>query len=687
MPLSASVMYRLCAAAAFVSITCFTTAYAADARNVEAAPLAAGPFPVACSDVAYDVDRMNQIGGTPADFWEGNPQNGQPRYFTDILLEPQDTIQINPTVPDDSGFYGQTWNMPVPFVVIVCYPTSLGNNRPDYQLPESLVVPKMQRAGQKPIFPPLVPGPIPPGQYDPNLLPLLVFSHGLAASPLNGNTLDVMNRLASFGYIVAAPFHGDARFSQIRVGNIGDLLSVLYNFDEFVEMEALRPLSLKATVDAILAHPDFGPRINPNKIGGFGASMGGASMTWLLGASVTDGITSQNTHPTVRDLRIKAAVGYVPYAGEDFLPAFGEDNATARNVGTPYLAICGTADEVAPISRMEQAMNQFQNSRYLVALTGVQHGYDSSYAGDIFGWAIPFLDAYVKGDLSALANFVQQKKILGGLDDNVTIDYTTPTSGTGVPFTLNYSDSWWNAGESGWGITITDHDTNAFVQWHTYDQYGHNQKYIIPGGTFSSGKCQFSGTIQHATGPSWTLPVFDIYQVARRVAGAATIDFCPAGLPSGTIVFNYTADCVTGSKQLTRLPFGNDAPHWGGGANTGAADFTDLWWNPFESGWGVSVTQHGSNIFFRIFVYDTDGRPLLFVASGTPSSNATSFSGALTLTTGPWFGSDPFDPSRVVRTTTPGNTATLTFSDANNGVLSYTVNGVTKTKLITRLVF
>ena len=289
-----------------------------------------------------------------------------------------------------------------------------------------------------------------------------------------------------------------------------------------------------------------------------------------------------------------------------------------------------------------------------------------------------------------------------------TVDDNSATTTTSVPagtvFTIaantvqllllssthpsNYSDSWWNANESGWGITITDHGNNAFMQWYTYDQTGHNQKYVISGGTFSGDKCQFSGLIQHATGPSWTLPSFDPLLVSRSTVGYGSIDFCPAGLAAGTIVFNYSnVDGVTGSKQLTRLPFGNDVPHWGGTANTGAADFTDLWWNSSESGWGVSVTQHGNNLFFRIFVYDTDGRPLLFVASGAPSGNATSFTGAVALTTGPWFGSNPFDPNQVVRTATPGNTATLTFSDANNGVLSYTVNGVTKTKTITRMAF
>ena len=249
----------------------------------------------------------------------------------------------------------------------------------------------------------------------------------------------------------------------------------------------------------------------------------------------------------------------------------------------------------------------------------------------------------------------------------------------------NYSDSWWNASESGWGITITDHGTNAFVQWYTYDQYGHNQKYVISGGTFSSDKCQFSGTLQHATGPSWTASTFDPNLVVRTSVGTGAINFCPTGLASGTIVFNYTADGVTGSKQLTRLSFGNDVPHWGGTANTGAADFTDLWWNPSESGWGVSVTQHGNNLFFRVFVYDTDGRPLLFIVPGVTYNSATSFTGNVQLTTGPWFGNATFDPNQVTRTT--AGTATLAFSDANNGTLSYTVNGVTKTKTITRLVF
>jgi hypothetical protein len=186
-------------------------------------------------------------------------------------------------------------------------------------------------------------------------------------------------------------------------------------------------------------------------------------------------------------------------------------------------------------------------------------------------------------------------------------------------------------------------------------------------------------------GPSWTLPSFDPSQVVRTSAGTASIDFCPAGLAAGAIVFTYSADGISGSKQLTRLSFGNDVPRQNGSANTGGPDYTDLWWNPNESGWGVSITHHGNNLFARIYAYDTDNRPLLFVIPGVTLISPSSFSGSIQLTAGPLFGSGPFDPSQVVRTS--GGSATFTFSDANNGSLTYTVNGITKIKAITRLAF
>ena len=654
-------MHRLFALVAVICLLGMSSAHAAGVRTVDASPLVVGPFPVACSDVAYDVNRMNQIGGSPADFWQGNPQNGQLRYFTDILLEPLATIQVHPIVPNDSGFYPKTSNSHVPFVVIVCYPTSASNTRPDYPLPDLLVVPKMQRAGEKPIFPSGL-----AVQGDPKLLPLLVVSHGLGGSPLGANYLDILIRLASFGYIVAAPFHGDARFSVVQIDSIGNLFSVLQHFDEFVEMEALRPLSLKATVDAVLAHPDFGPRINPDQIGGFGASMGGAALTWLLGASVTDGFVSHNTHPSERDLRLKAAVGYVPYAGESFLPAFGDNNATASNVTTPYLAISGTADNVAPMDRMEQAMNLFQNSHYMVALTGVSHSYDSSYAGDVFAWTIPFLDAYVKGDVSAQANFLLQKDILGGLDDNLVIDYTAPMLGSVVPMT----GMWWNPNESGWGMSLSQQGPIIFAAWFRYDRSGNPSWLVMSSCQIVGNTC--SGDIYQLAGGTPITEVWDGSNKQVSKVGIGKLSFTD----SNTGMFTYTVNGVYGTKSISRQMFAS-------GTTAPAEDHSSLWWNANESGWGVSLMQQDGIIFAVLFSYDSGGNPVWYVASNC-TLTGSSCNGTLYQTSG---GTAPDMPWLGPVTTTPVGTISFAFTDASNGTMSFTVDGRRGSKAIAKQIF
>ncbi len=392
-------------------------------QSVEFPPLSPGAFPVACSNLAHDVTRLNQLGGTLDDYWSG--ANGH--YVADILLEPANTLQATPRVPDND-LYPARRNSLVDFVVVTCYPTDASNNRPDYLLPDGQLVPRMQRGSQTAILasqPCLAIFPAPPGC---GRWPMLVFSHGLAGSPVDGKSIDFLVRLASFGYIVSAPFHGDGRFSRLKVEELDDLVYIVRNFDLIVEMQAMRPFSVKAVIDLMLAHPDFGTRIDAARIGGIGGSMGGATMTWLLGAHLTDSYPRLSAKATVQDPRIKAAVGYVPYAGQKLLPAFGDDNATAKNVTAPYLSISGTDDTTAPMAMMEQAVNNFRSTRYQVALSGVEHTYTPSYADDVFGWAIPFFAAHLSGDRAALDRLSRQRNVGGGLNDFLRIDYLAPTA-------------------------------------------------------------------------------------------------------------------------------------------------------------------------------------------------------------------------------------------------------------------
>jgi lysyl endopeptidase len=116
-----------------------------------------------------------------------------------------------------------------------------------------------------------------------------------------------------------------------------------------------------------------------------------------------------------------------------------------------------------------------------------------------------------------------------------------------------------------------------------------------------------------------------------------------------------------------------------------SADYTDMWWNPQESGWGVNVIQHPSKIIFAVwFTYQSDGtRTWLVLPAGTWTSSNT-YSGTLYSTSGP-AANAAFNAASV--TTTPVGTGTLNFSDANNGAWSYSVNGVSGSRAITRQSF
>ena len=50
-------------------------------------------------------------------------------------------------------------------------------------------------------------------------------------------------------------------------------------------------------------------------------------------------------------------------------------------------------------------------------------------------------------------------------------------------------------------------------------------------------------------------------------------------------------------------------------ANPFGTDFSDLWFNPAESGWGVNLNHQMDVIFATLFVYGPDGKAKWYVAS------------------------------------------------------------------------
>jgi len=416
-------------------VCCIALPAAALNHEVIVDPLPPGRFAVACSNVEIDTARLAQLGGVIADYYEGHEVNGNTRYITDILAQPDTAFRFSKAIPVKPWLYPTLLFQRPEFVAMICHPTPRANTDPDYTLPENGGrVPHMQRAGAGPKLIteyeyrqtnglPLDPPPPP----SPAKLPLIVYSHGLGGSPVGRGYIDVAVQLAAQGYMVAAVFHADNRFSPVRIEDVGDLAFALVFFPVIVQMQALRPFALKAMTDELLSDPGYAPGVDTTRIGAFGASLGGEAVAHLVGAKLTSSIF-KNCDETDQDPRIRAAVGYVPYSGQSFLPAFCDDQSGADSVDRPYLAIAGTADITAPIKLTQQAVNRMGSSHYLVSLANGEHELRPEDAGDVITWMVTFFNAYldVPSDTAAMGRFIRMGRVNGGREDTMVVDVHKP---------------------------------------------------------------------------------------------------------------------------------------------------------------------------------------------------------------------------------------------------------------------
>lgn len=247
------------------------------------------------------------------------------------------------------------------------------------------------------------------------------------------------------------------------------------------------------------------------------------------------------------------------------------------------------------------------------------------------------------------------------------------------------SGLWWNPNESGWGIHLTQRRNTVFAAWYTYDPLGAPRWYVASNCSMSpplpcpecieNSFC--SGTIYEANGPRFFRDPFDPAAVQLTETGILQIEFRNANTATMSYVLGNRSRSLQIQRQVFRL-----------GSTPPAIDYTDLWWNPNESGWGLGITQQFGVMFLAWFVYEDTGRPIWYVASNCAvKGGGNGCSGALYRTSGPPgpLASGTFDPSQV-RVNEVG-TIDVTFTDANNGVITYTVDNVPGSKAVTRQLF
>ena len=117
-------------------------------------------------------------------------------------------------------------------------------------------------------------------------------------------------------------------------------------------------------------------------------------------------------------------------------------------------------------------------------------------------------------------------------------------------------------------------------------------------------------------------------------------------------------------------------------------NYTDLWWNPNESGWGIQVTHHNDEIFGTWFTYDELGNQLFIVLPGCNIQRYTNANkicrGDLFRTTG-----SPFNVPFVSANTAASliGQATLTFTSNTTATFAYQIGAISISKIISRQQF
>ncbi|MDZ4802677.1 MAG: hypothetical protein SGI92_31330 [Bryobacteraceae bacterium] len=109
-----------------------------------------------------------------------------------------------------------------------------------------------------------------------------------------------------------------------------------------------------------------------------------------------------------------------------------------------------------------------------------------------------------------------------------------------------------------------------------------------------------------------------------------------------------------------------------------AANYTDVYYNPAENGWGVFLVQSDTFQFLAFFIYGTDNKPTWYTAQLTQDAG-DNFNGQLYATTGTYFGL-PWNPAQL--TVAPVGTVSFKPIDVYHATVTYALTGgptVTKT--------
>lgn len=218
-------------------------------------------------------------------------------------------------------------------------------------------------------------------------IPVVIQSHGFASNP---EDLEPYARhLASYGYLVAAPWHPGSDTEQVRRMLTGEATEV-FQLTEFVD----RPLDIRDLLDDLERRNalEFEGRLNLTAVGVMGYSFGAYTAFALAGANIqfdklelACGLTPGDTNLSLllqcqalglprqlyhlRDDRVRAILALDTVGSE----VFGQTGI--QKIQTPVMLIAGSQDTIAPLALEQMRIFQWLTSpnHYLALMQGKSH--------------------------------------------------------------------------------------------------------------------------------------------------------------------------------------------------------------------------------------------------------------------------------------------------------------------------
>jgi uncharacterized protein (TIGR03437 family) len=363
--------------------------------------------------------------------------------------------------------------------------------------------------------------------------PLIVYSHGYGGC--GTQSVFFTEQVARNGYIVAAPDHRDARCAVDGSGaGNGDVSQDPFRNPETWTDQSFqdRRDDIRNVLNLMLAHSDFGPAIDPERIGGAGHSLGGYTIFGMLG-----GWTSW------KDARLKAGLLLSPY-----VDPFRVQNLIPR-VTLPVMFQSGDLDFLIrrAIEGSDGAFEKSNTPKFFPVMDRAGHlawtnsscsnvavcNSSSDLVRAINGYAFGFLDLYLKNAESVPALWSR----LTGVDSyrrNIPFQAVSSASYEPVSLPADAIGSGFAAGGLAQGtiaadrlplpetmggttVTITD-STGVSRRAQIYFVSGNQINFLMPRGT-APGEAKIvvrDAVDTIASGTTVVEPVWPTFFTARR---------------------------------------------------------------------------------------------------------------------------------------------------------------------------